>query len=429
MLYRTDAGYAAELDSQDALADFRSRFLFPQHQGKPVVYFTGNSLGLQPKDALNALKTELEDWAAYGVEGHFQARNPWYSYHEMFSTPLAELVGALPEETVAMNTLSTNLHLLMVSFYRPSGIRTKILCEKKAFPSDIYAFQSQIRFHGLDPAEHLIELAPLDGEDTLRPEDILDCIHRHAGELALVMFSGVNYFTGQFYPMQDITMAGHAAGAMVGFDLAHTTGNIPLHLHDWGVDFATWCSYKYLNSGPGSVSGVYIHQKHLGKKDIPRFEGWWGTDPATRFKMEDQFIPMATAGAWQLSNAPVLMMAVHKVSLDIFMEAGMNRLREKSLKLTGYLEFLIQDINREAGKMLIRILTPSDPNQRGAQLSLVMQHEGRSFFDALGEQGIVADWREPNVIRVAPAPLYNSFTDVHRFYSVVKSLLITDTNG
>lgn len=429
MLYRTDAGYAAELDSQDALADFRNRFLFPQHQGKPVVYFTGNSLGLQPKDALNALKTELEDWAEYGVEGHFQARNPWYSYHEMFSAPLAELVGALPEETVAMNTLSTNLHLLMVSFYRPSGIRTKILCEKKAFPSDIYAFQSQIRFHGLDPAEHLIELAPRDGEDTLRPEDILDCIQLHADELALVLFSGVNYFTGQFYPMKEITEAGHTAGAMVGFDLAHTAGNIPLHLHDWGVDFATWCSYKYLNSGPGSVSGVYIHQKHLGKKDIPRFEGWWGTDPATRFKMEDQFIPMPTAGAWQLSNAPVLMMAVHKVSLDIFMEAGMNRLREKSLKLTGYLEFLIQDLNREAGKTLIRILTPTDPNQRGAQLSLVMQHEGRSFFDALGEQGIVADWREPNVIRVAPAPLYNSFTDVYRFYSVLKSLLITDTNG
>lgn len=423
MSFENRADYAAKLDAEDVLKDFRGKFIFPVINNKTPLYFTGNSLGLQPVTAKDAILTEIEDWAKYGVEGHFEARNPWYSYHEMFSNALSKICGALPSEVIAMGSLTNNVHLLMVSFYRPTKERFKIICERKAFPSDIYALHSQVRFHGFEPDEALIEVAPRDGETTIRHEDILEAIERHAAELALVMFGGVNYFTGQLFNMKSITEAGHKAGAMVGFDLAHAVGNVKLDLHDWGVDFAAWCSYKYLNSGPGSVAGIFVHEKHHKNNSIPRFEGWWGTNPETRFLMSDTFESMESAGAWQLSNAPVLSMAVHKASLDIFMDAGMDRLIAKSKQLTAYLEFLVKEINAEKGKTLIEIITPENPAERGCQLSLQFPGHGKDLFKKLTSQGIIADWREPNVVRVAPVPLYNSFTDVYGFYKVLRTIV------
>lgn len=406
--------FARQMDAIDPLAVYRSRFHFPQHEGNPVVYLTGNSLGLQPHGAREAIDQELNDWATYGVEGHFQAKNPWYAYHEMFAEDAAKLVGALPSEVVIMNGLTVNLHLLLISFYRPEGKRTKIICELKAFPSDQYALESQVRLHKLVPEEEIIELAPREGEHNIRPEDILSKIAEVGDELALIMIGGVNYYSGQLFDMKAITEAGHGVGAQVGFDLAHAAGNVPLKLHDWDVDFACWCSYKYLNSGPGSVSGAFVHERHSFNTELPRLAGWWGYDKTTRFEMQPGFVPMRGAEGWQLSNAPVFSMAIHKVALDMFSEAGMDALREKSLKLTAYLEFIIDEISteQEAG---FEIITPREEEQRGCQLSILAHGQGRKLFDNLTALGVVADWREPNVIRIAPVPLYNSFEDMFRF--------------
>lgn len=407
--------YAAQaLDAADQLKLYRERFHFPTFTKNPVRYFTGNSLGLQPKSVREKVNTELDDWAKWGVEGHFHGTNPWYKYHEFLTEASARIVGALPKEVVVTHSLTTNLHLLMVSFYRPEGKRTKILCEAKAFPSDLYALESQVRFHGLDPYLDLVAMSPRDGEHTLRDEDILNKIAELGDTLALVMFGGVNYYTGQLLDMKSITEAGHNVGATVGFDLAHAAGNVKLELHDWGVDFAAWCSYKYLNSSPGGVSGMYVHEKFAKRPDLPRFAGWWGYDKSTRFMMEPGFVPMEGAEGWQLSNAPVLGMAAHWASLEIFDEVGMDKLRAKSDELTAYLEFILDELSAKYGeKCNFEIITPREKHRRGAQLSILLHGKGKEVFESISENGVVADWREPNVIRVAPVPLYNSFEDVY----------------
>lgn len=412
--------FARKMDANDELARYREQYHIPEVNGKPSVYLTGNSLGLQPKAGKAAIEQELEDWAKYGVEGHFEAKNPWFAYHEMFKAPLAKLVGALPSEVTAMNGLTTNLHLLMVSFYRPTTSRYKIICEGKAFPSDQYALETQVKFHGFDPSEAIVELFPRAGEHTIRHEDVLATIEANKDELALIMIGGVNYYTGQVFDMKAITEAGHACGAIVGFDLAHGAGNLKLHLHDWGVDFAAWCSYKYLNSGPGSVSGIFVHQRHEQDETLPRFAGWWGNDPKTRFKMEKGFCPAKGADGWQLSNAPVLVMAIHKVALDLFNEVGMDRLCKKRDVLTAYLEYVIEEISDLFEDNDFEIITPRDLDQRGCQLSVLMHGAGKELFDYLTEQGVIADWREPNVIRMAPVPMYNSFEDIYNFGMILE---------
>ncbi len=412
--------YAQEQDQKDSLKSFRERFHFPQHNGRETVYFTGNSLGLAPKTAMTALEQEVNDWAKYGVEGHFEAKNPWVSYHEMFAEPLANLVGAQPNEVAAMNGLTSNLHLLMVSFYTPTPKRYKIICEGKAFPSDQYALQSQVKHHGLDPKNAIIQLFPREGENNIRTEDVLAAISEHADSLALVMIGGVNYYTGQYFDIPTITKAGQHAGAMVGWDLAHAAGNLPVKLHDWEVDFAAWCSYKYMNSGPGSISGIFVHEKHVTNPEINRFAGWWGHDKERRFLMEPEFKPMLTAEAWQLSNAPVLAMAVHKASLDIFMEAGIENLRAKSIALTNYLEFVVEKVSDSVENASFEIITPSNPQERGAQLSILSHGSGKELFDFITQEGVIADWREPNVIRIAPVPMYNNYEDVYRFGEILK---------
>lgn len=418
--FRNDLSFAKELDSKDKLKNYRSKFLFPQHQNKDVIYFTGNSLGLQPTSTQPYIQQELNDWAKYGVEGHFLAQNPWLSYHELLTDKMAKIVGALPEETVMMNQLTVNLHLLMVSFYRPTKKRFKILCEAKAFPSDQYALQTQIKFHGFNVEEALVEVSPRENEFHIREEDIFSAIEKHKDELAMIMIGGVNYFTGQVFDMKTITEAGHKAGAVVGFDLAHAAGNIKLELHHWQVDFAVWCSYKYLNSGPGSVAGAFVHQKHLKNVDLPLFAGWWGHDKQTRFLMESHFVPMQTAERWQLSNAPIFSMAACRASLDIFDEVGMDPLIEKSKLLVAYLEFIIEEVNKEKNNCL-QIITPK--NNRGCQLSIVANGYGKKLYTALIENGVIPDWREPNVIRCAAIPLYNSFQDMYNFGQILKALL------
>lgn len=418
--FKNDLAFAKELDGKDNLRSYRDRFLFPKHEGKEVVYFTGNSLGLQPSTTLSYLQQELNDWARFGVEGHFLAKNPWLSYHELLTDKMAKIVGALPQETVMMNQLTVNLHLLMVSFYRPSAKRFKILCEAKAFPSDQYALQSQIKFHGYTSEETLIEIAPRLGEYHIREEDIFSAIEKNKESIALIMIGGVNYFTGQVFDMKAITAAGHAAGAIVGFDLAHAAGNIKLQLHDWNVDFAAWCSYKYLNSGPGSVAGAFVHEKHLKNTDLPMFAGWWGHDKKTRFLMDSTFVPMQTAERWQLSNAPILSMAACRASLAIFDEVGMDALIDKSQHLVSYLEFIIQEVNKEKNNCL-EIITPKQ--NRGCQLSIVAHGYGKTLYTKLIENGVIPDWREPNVIRCAAIPLYNSFEDMYRFGEILKKVL------
>jgi kynureninase len=422
MNFENTLEFAKQLDVADPLKKYRDQFYFPMMNGRETVYFTGNSLGLQPKKTQDYVLDELEDWATYGVEGHFHARKPWLSYHEQFALPVSKIVGAKPEEVVVMNQLTVNLHLLMVSFYKPTKSRYKILCEAKAFPSDQYALESQAKFHGLHPEDAIIEVSPRDGEVCIRHEDIISVIEKNKASIALIMIGGVNYYNGQVFDMKEITEAGHKIGAIVGFDLAHAAGNIKLNLHEWNVDFACWCSYKYLNSGPGGVAGVFINQKHLNKPEIIRFAGWWGHDKETRFKMEKGFIPMPTAEAWQLSNAPVLSMAAHKASLDIFDEAGMDALVAKAEKLTEYLEFVIDDINKTLEQKL-EIITPHDKKQRGCQLSIVAHGRGKELFNKLMKDGVISDWREPNVIRCAPVPLYNSFEDVFRFGEILKGAL------
>lgn len=421
--YENTLAFAQEQDQKDPLRKYRDQFYFPQHEGKNVIYFTGNSLGLQPKSTAKYIQQELDDWAKYGVEGHFHAKNPWYSYHEQFAEPLAKIVGAKPHEVVVMNQLTVNLHLLMVSFYRPSKNRYKIICEAKAFPSDQYALESQVKHYGHSPDIAIIEAKPRPGEHIIRTEDIISLIEEHSDNLALVMMGGVNYYTGQAFEMDKITAAAHKAGAFAGFDLAHAAGNLKLHLHDWNVDFACWCSYKYMNSGPGGVSGIYVHEKHAANKNIPRFAGWWGHNKEVRFKMEKGFDPIPTAESWQLSNAPVLTMAAHKAAIDMFDEVGMDALCEKRDKLTGYLEFIIDKINDDKGGKALEIITPRDKKQRGAQLSIIAHGQGKDLFNRLMAKGVIPDWREPNVIRLAPVPFYNSFEDIYHFGEILRAEL------
>ncbi len=428
MEYLNTIDFARQLDASDPVKKYRERFYFPQHDGKNVIYFCGNSLGLQPKSVKDYINIELEDWAKYGVEGHFQARNPWFSYHEMFLQPVAKLVGALPTEVALMNSLTTNLHLLMVSFYRPTEKRFKIICEDDVFPSDSYALTSQIKFHGFNPDEALIRLKPRNGEYCLRTDDIIKEIYKHGDNLALVLLGGVNYYTGQAMEMEPITFATHLTGALAGFDLAHATGNLKLSLHNWKVDFACWCTYKYLNSGPGGVAGIFVHEKFANDPTLPRFAGWWGNDPSTRFQMSKDFVPANGASGWQVSNAPVLAMAAHKASLDIFHEVTMDSLSYKSKRLTGYLEFIIEEINKKysPNNKLITIITPKEEAQRGCQLSLIISNNGKELHKQLTEKGVIADWREPNVIRLAPVPLYNSYEDVFTFGKIMKELIMTN---
>ncbi len=419
--FKNTADFAYELDRNDSLAKFRDQFHIPQVNGKDAIYLCGNSLGLQPKSTAEYINQELSDWANLGVEGHLHAKNPWMPYHEYLSVSMAKIVGAKSSEVVVMNTLSANLHLMMVSFYRPSAKRNKILIESDAFPSDRYAVESQIRFHGFDPEECLLELSPRKGEHLIRWEDIEERINSEGEQIALIMLGNTNYYTGQRFDIQKITRLGHQMGCVVGFDCAHGAGNVPLDLHDNEVDFAVWCTYKYLNSGPGSVAALFVHEKHHTTTDIPRFNGWWGHNKSTRFGMRDQFDPIPSAEAWQLSNPPILSLAAILASLKVFDEAGFSNLREKSMKLTAFMEFLLQDLSND----LIEIITPKVIDERGAQLSLLVKKGGKALFDTITSEGVIADWREPNVIRIAPTALYNRFIDVYKFCEILKSQLVT----
>ena len=416
MNYKNTANFALELDAKDELRSYRNEFHIPlQKNGEEHIYMCGNSLGLQPKRTKEFLNQELDDWATFGVEGHFHAKNPWLPYHEFLAESYAKIVGAKNTEVVAMNTLTVNLHLMMVSFYRPTQKRHKIIIEGDAFPSDIYAVESQIKHHGFLPENSLIKLRPSDGESTIRSEDIAAIIAAEGDEIALIMLGGVNYYTGQVFDFKIITKLAHNNGITVGFDLAHAAGNIKLELHNWGVDFAVWCSYKYLNSGPGSVAGAFVHEKHHNT-NLPRFAGWWGHNKEDRFKMPDKFNPIASAEGWQLSNPPILSLAAIRASLSIFDEVGMDKLVSKSIKLTDYLVFLLNSINSDR----IEIITPKE---RGCQLSIRVNNGDKKLFDSITVKGVIADWREPDVIRVAPIPLYNSFQDVFKFYTILEEEL------
>ncbi|MBI1766942.1 MAG: kynureninase [Bacteroidetes bacterium] len=416
MKFENAVSFAKKLDQQDPLRSHRSKFLLPKINGKTAIYFTGNSLGLQPKSTKKFVNEELNDWATLGVEGHFHSKRPWLHYHRFSKKSLAKLVGAKPSEVVAMNQLTVNLHLMMTSFYRPTKTRFKILTEAGAFSSDQYAFESQVKFHGLNPDETIIELSPREREFTLRTEDILRAIEENKNEIALVIFGAVQYYTGQFFDIKKIAEAGHQAGATVGFDLAHAIGNVPMQLHTDKVDFAVWCGYKYLNSGAGGMAGVFVHEKHAQSFELPRFAGWWGHNQKERFQMKKGFKPSAGADGWQLSNFPVLSGAAQLASLEIFDQVGMPALRKKSLLLTGYLEFLLKSIDHFED--YFSIITPSDKNQRGCQLSLLMKINGKKTFDRITKAGVIADWREPDVIRVAPVPLYNTFEEVFLFAQI-----------
>jgi kynureninase len=415
--------YAQQLDSQDPIAHMRDEFYIPkQEKGQDEIYLCGNSLGLQPKRTAEYINYELSQWQKLGVKGHFSGDFPWMPYHEFLASESAKLVGALPSEVVSMNSLTANLHFMMVSFYQPTASRHKILIENHAFPSDHYAVESQIKFHGLKPDESMLLAKPRDGEETLRTNDILDLIEKQGEEIALILLPGVQYYTGEVLDMPVITQAGHKKGCKVGFDLAHATGNIIMQLHDWQVDFAAWCSYKYLNSGPGSVAGCFVHEKHHGNKDLPRFAGWWGHDKETRFEMDNTFIPMNSAEAWQLSNPPILSLAAIRASLDTIKQAGgITVLREKSLQLVAYMrELLAQELEDQ-----VTIITPKEQQSSGCQLSLIVQgdRDGKQIFDAIEAKGVTCDFRHPNVIRVAAVPLYNTFTDIYQFVSILKQAM------
>ncbi len=421
MQFQNSLAFAQKMDAEDKLHKYRNEFHFPQIKGKDVIYFTGNSLGLQPKTTQGYIDEVLNDWKKLAVEGHFHANKPWWDYHERLAAPLAKIIGANAEEVSVMNTLSVNLHLLMVSFYRPTNTRYKILCEEKAFPSDQYMLQSQVRFHGLDPRETIVEVKKREGEHHWRTEDVLAIIDEIGDELALVLIGGVNYYNGQVFDMKTITIAGKSVGAHVGWDLAHAVGNVELELHNWDVDFAAWCSYKYMNSGPGNASGVFINKKYLGQDDIPRFEGWWGTKKETRFLMNPNFEPMDNADAWQISNPPILSLAPYLASLNLFEEVGMQALINKREKIVAYLEYILKEIDKEVDGSF-EIITPKD---RGCQLSVFLHGQGRSLFDYLMNNGVISDWREPNVIRLAPAPFYCSYEDMYRFGQILKDGILT----
>ncbi len=425
MIFQNTREFAQKLDAQDALRNYREEFIFPQHNQKNVIYFTGNSLGLQPKRTKTYVDEVMNDWANLAVEGHFYANKPWWDYHERFANPLSEVVGAKPSEVTVMNTLTVNLHLLMVSFYQPSKTRFKIICEEKAFPSDQYMFQGQVHFHGYKPEEAIVEIKRREGEHNIRLEDVLSKIEEVGDELALVLLGGVNYYTGQVFDMQAITQAGHKVGAIVGFDLAHAAGNIELHLHDWDVDFAAWCSYKYMNSGPGNASGCFIHEKHHANKELARFGGWWGHNKERRFKMEPEYDPIVGADGWQISNLPILSLAPYLASVDMFAEVGMPKLIEKRNQLTAYLEFILHEIDSELPSAQFEIITPKNPLERACQLSVFLHGQGRNLFEYLMKNGVITDWREPNVIRLAPAPFYCSYEDMYEFGQILKQGILT----
>jgi len=420
MTYQNSLDFAKQLDQEDPISYLRNEFHIPRDkEGKEWLYFTGNSLGLQPKITSKYIEQELDDWANFGVEGHFEAKNPWLSYHELLTDTMAKVVGAKPVEVVVMNTLTTNLHLLMVSFYQPSKTKYKIIIESDAFPSDRYAVQSQLSFHGFDPDEALIEWKPKEGKELLELEDLKSILDSQGDEVALLLIGGVNYYTGQYLDIKKIAELGHAKKCMVGIDLAHGVGNIQPNLHDSGVDFAAWCTYKYLNSGPGSLSGLFVHEKHAQRKDLPRFAGWWNHNKETRFNMRQPFDVMSGAEGWQLSNPPILSMAAIKASLDIFDKVGMSALLNKSKKLTGFFEYLIHEIASDT----IKIITPTHPNERGCQLSLQVKNADKNLHKKLTENNIITDWREPDVIRCAPVPMYTSFEDVYCMVKTLESLL------
>ena len=413
--FSTDEDFARQLDSEDPLRHLRERFYLPLHKnGQPLIYFAGNSLGLMPRSARGLVDEELDNWAKLGVDAHHATGTPWYTYHEAVREPTAGLVGAKPLEVICMNSLTVNLHLMMATFYRPTPSRFKILMEEPAFPSDTYAIKTQIVHHGLDPRDALILARPRKNDFTVRPEDIIDLIDKHADQLTVVMFAGVNFFTGQLFDIEQITSAARKRDIVVGFDLAHAIGNVPLSLHDWSVDFAVWCSYKYLNSGPGAVAGAFVHERHAANTKLPRLAGWFGNDPNTRFRLhlEPEFVPVASADGWQISNPPILSMAPLRASLAVFDEAGgMDPLRAKSIRLTSYLEFLLTEI----GSKKFTVITPRESNARGCQLSILAHEHPKELLKEVETAGVKCDFREPNVIRVAPTPLYNTFHEVWRF--------------
>ncbi|MGE6219271.1 kynureninase [Nubsella zeaxanthinifaciens] len=425
--FENNLAFAQAMDAADPLKAMRDEYLFPQQNGQPFIYLCGNSLGLQPKIAKEVLNEQLNNWQNLAVEGWFEGDKPWMFYHKELKKLMAPIVGASELEVCPMNTLTVNLHLLMVSFYRPTQKRFKIIMEAGAFPSDQYAIESQVRFHGYDPKEAIIEVSPKSGAYTLATADILEAIQTNGEEIALVLFGGINYFTGQLFDMEAITKTGHEVGAIVGFDLAHAAGNVPLQLHDWNVDFACWCSYKYQNAGPGGISGIFVHQKHFGNQDIPRFAGWWGYQEKNRFLMEKGFVPEAGADGWQVSCTQVMPMALYHASLKLFEKIGfMEPLRSKSKTLTAYLFYIINEVNNELGEEQFKIITPPNENERGAQVSIIAKSNGKQIFDHLLKNNVLGDWREPNVIRLSPVPMYNSFEDVFKtgelLLSVGKSL-------
>ncbi len=420
MNFQNTRAFAQSLDAQDELKKYQSEFEFPKVNGKKTIYFTGNSLGLMPKRAKKYIDDVMNDWANMAVEGHFYAEKPWWDYHERFSNPLSKIVGAKPSEVSVMNTLTVNLHMMMVSFYNPTATRFKIICEEKAFPSDQYMFQTQVKFHGLDPKDVIVEVKRREGEHNLRNEDIIAKINEVGDELALVLIGGINYYTGQVLDMENITKAGHAVGANVGWDLAHAAGNIELKLHEWNVDFACWCSYKYMNAGPGSVAGYFVHEKHHNNKDINRFGGWYGHNKERRFLMEPEYTPNEGALGWQSSCTGVLAMAPYLASVEMFDEIGMEALMKKRDLITAYLEFIVEETAKETGTNL-EIITPKNQAERGSQLSVVLHGEGKELFHYLMKQGVVTDWREPAVIRLAPVPLYTTFEEMYEFGQILKT--------
>lgn len=419
MTFENTREFARQLDSIDPLGAYRDEFIFPKHNGKNVIYFTGNSLGLQSHRARKYVEDVMDDWGNLAVEGHFYAQKPWWDYHERFANPLAKIVGAKPSEITVMNTLTVNLHLMMVSFYRPTKTRYKIICEEKAFPSDQYMFQSQVNFHGFQTQDAIVEIKRRDGEHNIRHEDIIAKISEVGDALALVLIGGVNYYTGQVFDIEAVTKAGHEAGAKVGWDLAHAAGNIKLELHNWNIDFACWCSYKYMNSGPGNASGCFVHERHHGQNQIPRFAGWWGHNKERRFKMEPAFEPNDGANGWQISNLPILSLAPYLASVEMFDEIGMDKLIQKRNHITAYLEFILHEIDKEVDSSF-EIITPENPIERASQLSVFLHGEGRPLFDYLMQNGVITDWREPNVIRLAPVPLYCSYEDMYEFGQILK---------
>jgi kynureninase len=421
MQHQFSLSYAQALDSSDTLSSYREQFYAPYLQGKRAIYFLGNSLGLQPKTAQDEVMAIMEGWANFGVEGFFLGNNPWLNYTQKITPLLCNIIGAKEEEIVTMNHLTVNLHLLMISFYRPTSTRYKIICEAKAFPSDQYAFQSQVKLHGFNAADAIIEVHPKEGTELITTEDILATIEAHKDSVALVLFSGINYYTGQVFDIKAITGAAHKAGACAGFDLAHAAGNIKLQLHDWGVDFACWCNYKYLNSGPGTIAGAFVHDLHLNNKELIRLEGWWGNDAANRFKMGDTFTPTPTAESWAMSTSPMMLLAAHKASLEVFAAAGFDNLITKSKALSDYLYFVLNHINQPTEKF--KIITPLNPDERGCQVSFSVHKNAKAVFDTLLPFGIFADWREPNVIRIAPVPLYNTFEEIYIFAEILQQIL------